>query len=154
MGKVAPENPCRSQAGLEQQVLHRDLVGTLNLHRLKKLVVLEERGVPPADFDAARWESSSFGIFAGGKSTHYRFRFDRVVAPYIRERVWHPSQRLQELKRRRVELDFTCGASLEVTAWVASWRTHVEALAPAGLREELRRLSSWMASTYGARRRG
>jgi predicted DNA-binding transcriptional regulator YafY len=119
-------------------------VGTLNLQRLKKLQVLDRRGTPPADFDPTKWESAAFGIYGGGPQTRYVLRFDPEVAPYIRERVWHPSQKLRELKGGKVELEFTCAAGYEVSSWIASWRRGVEVLEPASERAEMLELGRWL----------
>lgn len=130
--------------------LPRRAVGTLNLQRLAGLQVTERRAVPPADFDVERWESSAFGIFTGGKPTSYVLRFAADVAPYIRERIWHPSQKLRGLPDGRLELSFTCGASPDVSAWVASWRHWVEVVEPEGLRRELAALGERWLERYGA----
>jgi predicted DNA-binding transcriptional regulator YafY len=130
---------------------HRE-VGTLNLQRLRGLKVTDRRARPPRGFDPAAWESAAFGIFPGGKPTTYVLQFAAEVAPYIRERVWHPSQEVRELPRGRVELTFTCGESFEVTNWVASWRDWVEAVEPEGLRRQLRELGRWLCDAYARRR--
>ena len=122
----------------------------LNLQRLRALRVLDERGTPPADFDATAFEHAAFGIFVGGRPTDYRLRFDAVAAPYIRERIWHPTQELREIGGGGVELRFTCHASYEVGAWVQGWGEHVRVEAPASLRSELARLGRWLAETYRA----
>ena len=126
-------------------------VRTLHLHRVRDLKVLAKVGTPPEDFDPQTVENLAFGIWSGGKLTTYRLRFDAAVTPYIRERVWHPSQSLRDLGDGSLEVAFTCGASLEVTAWVASWREHVEVVEPAPLREELGELGTWLAETYGSK---
>jgi len=127
-------------------------VVTLNLHRLEKLKVTQENGTPPSTYNSAKWEASAFGIHSGGTPTTYRLRFEAWAAPYIRERVWHPTQKLRELTDSRLDLTFTCGESYEVTAWVASWREAVEALEPEGLRRELAELAKHLGEMYGSKR--
>lgn len=123
-------------------------VATLNLHRLRAVEVTEEVGEAPAGFEAEKWAESAFTLYPGEKSTTYVLRFDAVVAPYIRERTWHPSQRLRDLRGGRVELRFTCGESFEVTSWVASWREWVEVVSPVALRHQLWDLGRWLSATY------
>lgn len=122
----------------------------LNLMRLEGLTVLEETLPPPADYDSEKLEASAFGIFIGPDPVTYRLRFDAQVAPYIEERVWHPTQQLIALPDGGVELTFTCAQSYEVPAWVASWREHVEVLEPAALRDEFAGYADWLAARYRA----
>lgn len=123
-------------------------VATLNVHRVEDIDVTDQLGEVPAGFDAEKWAESAFTLHPGEKPTTYVLRFDRAVAPYIRERTWHPSQRLHELPDGSVELRFTCGESYEVTSWVASWREWVEVVKPAALRKDLAALGTWMAHAY------
>jgi predicted DNA-binding transcriptional regulator YafY len=124
---------------------------TLHLHRLRGLRVLRKKGKPPRDFDPRKLETAAFGVFASGNPTTYRLRFDPGVAPYIRERSWHPTQRLDERADGGVDLRFRCDASPEVASWVQSWGDGVEVLAPASLRRELGALGEWLSSTYRER---
>lgn len=127
----------------------RDAIVKLNLQRLRGLRVLAATGTVPEDFDATAFEHAAFGIFVGGAPTSYRLRFDEVAAPYIRERIWHPTQTLRETPDG-VELRFTCHASYEVGAWVQGWGEHVRVEAPASLRRDLARLGRWLDETYRA----
>jgi WYL domain len=65
------------------------------------------------------------------------------------ERVWHPSQKLRELRVGGVELTFTCGESFEIASWVASWREWVVAVAPTALRSELAQFGQTLVRRYG-----
>jgi predicted DNA-binding transcriptional regulator YafY len=126
----------------------------LNLQRLVALEVLEQRGTPPPDYNPEQWEASAFGIFVGKTPVRYKLRFESEAAPYIRERVWHPTQKLRELAGGVLELTFTCSESYEVAAWVASWRTAVEVLEPESLRTELTEFGKWIGTKYPAGKRG
>jgi proteasome accessory factor B len=123
-------------------------VGTLNLQRLDALTVTRRTGAPPRGFDATRYAESAFGIHPGERPVTYVLRFDAAVAPFIRERVWHPSQRLRDLRGGGVELSFRCGESYEVTSWVASWRHWVEVVRPVRLRASLAELGDWLTALY------
>lgn len=128
----------------------RAQVLALNLHRLLKLKVTEEVLSPPAGYDAARLEATAFGIFIGPAPQRFALRFDSYARPYIEEREWHPSQRLEPLADGGVHLTFECAPSYEVTNWVASWRDHVEVVEPEALRAELQRYAGWLLARYGA----
>jgi hypothetical protein len=40
-------------------------------------------------------------------------RFSAEQAPYVRERIWHPTQPIQELSDGRIELSFRAGGMFE-----------------------------------------
>lgn len=126
----------------------RDAIVTLALDRIRSLRVLDRHLVPPAHLDLERYLDSVFGIDGSGELTTYHLRFDAVVAPYIRARTWHPSQRQRRRTDGGIDLTFTCRASVEVSAWVASWREHVEVLAPEELRNELAALGALLVNRY------
>lgn len=130
------------------QFIRYGSIGTLNLQRVRRLVVLRRRADPPSDFDPTKYELAAFRVHPGEKVTTYVLRFSREAAPYIRERLWHPSQTLRDLHGGGVELTFTCGDSSEIATWVAGWQGSVTVVRPAGLRRELVRFGRWLMRTY------
>ena len=126
---------------------HRSVI-TLNLQRMQALTLLKEKGRVPKSYDAEAIEVTAFGVFTGGKTTKYRLQFNANASPFIRERIWHPSQKLRDLNDGGVELTFSCAQSPEVRAWVASWRDDVTVLEPASLRRELARLGRSLSERY------
>ena len=125
----------------------------LNLQRLRSLKVLKRHGRVPRDFDPEALENAAFGVVVGGPLTKYRLRFNRYMAPFIRERIWHPSQTLRELRDHGVELEFRCTASYEVAAFVQRWGDGVEVLAPQSLRTQMRKLGEAPIAKYRDRGR-
>ena len=121
---------------------------TFHLLRIRKIKVLAKTRRPHKDFNAAAWAESAFGVFTGGKPTTYRLAFSREAAPYIRERSWHPTETLTNTPNGGVLLEFRCGETFEVDAWVQSWGDQVEVHAPASVRRKLRALGGWLAETY------
>lgn len=140
-----------SQNGAAYLLVHhrrRDVVMTLALHRVRSLVITEQRAKPPASFDSHRYVASLFGAHGSGTALKYRLRFTADVAPFILERQWHATQRLRRRPDGGVDLVFTCQESFEVSAWVASWRGNVMVLGPTSLRKELRDLGQHLAAQY------
>jgi proteasome accessory factor B len=125
-----------------------DNVIVLNLQRLRKLEVLETKCAPPESYDPEQLESSAFGVFIGKPPVRYRIRFDAAVAPYIRERMWHATQEIRELRARGLELSFACSPSPEVEAWIASWRGSAEVMEPSELRKQMAALGADLKKKY------
>jgi len=61
------------------------------------------------------------------------------IARYIRERLWHPSQRFHELRDGRLELSLRVADTLEVRRWILGYGALAEVVEPAMLRDALRR---------------
>ena len=67
-----------------------------------------------------------------------RIRFDKFAAQLVRERVWHPSQQIQELTGGEIEFRVTLSSLHEIEPWVLSWGEHALVLAPKELITELK----------------
>ena len=70
-------------------------VRTFAVERIEKIEVRDETFEVPADFNVSEYARGAFGI-AGGKPEPVEIAFEAAVAGYIRERVWHESQSLEE----------------------------------------------------------
>ncbi len=106
-----------------------------NVGRIRKLSVLkEEPFARRRDFDAAAFVRQGFNVQMGQKPERVSLRFDASQAPYIRERVWHPSQRVEDLPRGAVRLFLETSGLMGVLRWVLQYGRHVEVEAPPSLR--------------------
>jgi len=81
---------------------------------------------------------NSFGIHSGTGKFKVVIRFDERVADYIREKKWHASQKLRELKNGTLELQMTLSSLVEVERWILMWGGAARVLEPAELRENVR----------------
>ena len=81
---------------------------------------------------------SSFGVYSGKGKHKVVIRFDARVADYIREKKWHPSQKLRGLKNGDLELQMTLSSLVEVERWILQWGGAARVLAPKELRENIR----------------
>jgi predicted DNA-binding transcriptional regulator YafY len=72
----------------------------------------------------------SFGVRSGQKEQEVVVRFSHSVADFIREKKWHGSQRLRELKNGDVELSLTLSGLVEVQRWVLSWGGNAVVIRP------------------------
>jgi predicted DNA-binding transcriptional regulator YafY len=123
----------------------RDAVRTFAVERMRTVELTRARFVVPPDFDADRYLEGAWGILHGDLVT-VRVAFARSLAPYIRERLWHPSQKLRDLPNGRVELTLTVADTLEVRRWILGFGVEAEVVAPEGLREALRKEAEQMAA--------
>jgi len=118
--------------------LERQQIRTFVLSRMKEVHPTGKRFTRPADFSITKHLGDSFGVFSdSGKPQEIHIRFDEFAARLVRERRWHPSQRIKDLADGGIELTMKLGSLPEVQRWVLSWGEHAQVLAPESLRREL-----------------
>jgi predicted DNA-binding transcriptional regulator YafY len=104
----------------------------------------------PADFRITEYLDASFRTMRGsGPPRRVRLRFTPQAARYIRERIWHPTQRLQEHKDGSLVLSMKVSHLLEVQRWVLSQGAGCVVLEPEELRRAVRRELEQMLELYG-----
>jgi proteasome accessory factor B len=81
---------------------------------------------------------NSFGVHSGYGEYKVVLRFDERVADYIREKKWHPSQKLRSLANGEVEMQMTLSSLVEVERWILQWGGGARVLAPRMLKENVR----------------
>lgn len=118
------------------------------LDRMERLESTEQGFVPDPDFSVERYLGDSLSVERGSAPVEVRILFDWHQARWIRERCWHPSQRLEEQPDGAVLLSMTVSGLGEVKRWVLGFGSHAEVLAPAELREEVKRETEEMGRRY------
>jgi predicted DNA-binding transcriptional regulator YafY len=113
-------------------------VRTFAVERIQRIEVLDSGFEVPQDFSVAEYARGAFGI-AGGKPEPVEIAFDAEMAGYIRERVWHESQSLEEEPDGSVVLRMSVAVGWELRAWVKGFLPHVKVLGPASLRTDIAR---------------
>jgi proteasome accessory factor B len=129
----------------------RDAVRIFAVERMRTLELTRGRFEVPASFDAEKYLAGAWGILRGDLVT-VRVVFARGLARYIRERVWHPGQKLRDLPDGRVEMTVHVADTLEVRRWILGFGVGAEVVAPEGLREALRAEAAAVAAGLGKQR--
>jgi proteasome accessory factor B len=93
----------------------------------------------PQKFSLEKRLQDSFGVHAGQGQFEVVIRFNAEVADYIREKKWHDSQQLKELKNGCVELRLTLSSLAEIERWILSWGGNATVLCPAQLADSVKR---------------
>lgn len=75
----------------------------------------------PPKFSIEKILRDSFGVHSGQGEYRVVIRFDAFAADYIREKRWHPSQELRELKEGGLELCLKLSSLGEIQRWVLGW---------------------------------
>ena len=102
----------------------------------------------PRHFSAEKELKGGFGVFGGSGRHDVRIHFDSFAARLIRERDWHPTQKMIEKKGGELEIRMTLSALEEIERWILSWGDHAEVLSPRPLIQSIAKRIRSMAKLY------
>jgi proteasome accessory factor B len=103
----------------------------------------------PGDAEIRELFQNSFQIWQSenGRLERIVLRFSGRAAQLVRERNWHPSQRLQELADGNLEVALTLNSLEEIVPWILSWGRQCDVVRPARLRKKVSSLAVPSART-------
>lgn len=93
----------------------------------------------PQKFSLEKRLRDSFGVHSAQGAFQVAIRFNELVADYIREKRWHDSQQLVELKNGGVELQLKLSSLEEVERWVLGWAGNAVVVKPPQLVEMVKK---------------
>ncbi len=118
------------------RVPSHDSLDSLAIDRLHAVTATDEIFTVDPRFDLKKYKAEAFGvIWEKPMTVVVRFRADQ--APYVREREWHPTQKLRTLRDGRLKLTFRAGGTFEITRWILGWGDAAEVVRPASLRHQV-----------------
>jgi predicted DNA-binding transcriptional regulator YafY len=120
---------------------------TLALERVRALTVTDEAFAVDPTFDPKKYESEAFGV-AREKPMTVVVHFRADQAPYVKERIWHPTQTFKDLPGGDTVMTFRAGGTFEIVKWILGWGDAVKVLRPEKLRREIHRIHSAAANQY------
>jgi proteasome accessory factor B len=92
----------------------------------------------PEKFSLEQRLRGSFGVHSGQGEYDVVIRFESRVADLVREKKWHESQQLRELKDGDVELHLKLSSLIEIERWVLGWGGDAKVLKPRELIDSVR----------------
>ena len=93
----------------------------------------------PQKFSLEKRLRGSFGVHSGQGEHEVIIGFNARAADYVREKIWHESQQLREVKGDGVELKIKLSSLVEIERWILSWGGDAIVLKPRELAEAVRR---------------
>ena len=124
---------------------------TFAIERIKQLATLDERFVAP-EGAADHVFSNSLGVNVG-EPCHLEVEFTPAVAPYVRERRWHQSQKIRGCADGSIVMSLEVSDDPALRSWLMGFGSGARVLAPERLARalfmELDRARSIYAERFG-----
>jgi proteasome accessory factor B len=80
--------------------------------------------------------ANSLGVNTGPPE-RVEIEFDARVAPYVRARVWHPSQQVEDARDGAISVRLNVCHDWGLRSWILSWGPFARVVSPAGLAKEI-----------------
>jgi predicted DNA-binding transcriptional regulator YafY len=130
---------------------HSELRGAMRtflLDRIQRARVLDDRFEVPPGFDPEALLDESFGIVHEGRTETVRIEFVPQAARLVKERTWHPTQKIESRPDGSVILSMETAGLDEISRWVLSFGPEAKALAPPALVEQVRQAHAEASRRY------
>ena len=108
------------------------------LSRIKKLILKDIPFKPHFEINIDEILKTSFGIYIDNKIYTVKIKFSSYESRWIKERKWHHSQKIKEIKDGSIILTMKINNIEEIKRWVLQYGKECEVLAPRKLREEIK----------------
>ena len=116
--------------------------------RIQSLEPTGKRFVRPQKFSLERRLRDSFGVLSGKETHAVKIRFNAFAAEFIREKRWHPSQKMTALPDGGMEIALKLSSLIEVQRWVLGWGGNAVVVEPRELVELIRGEAARIAAAY------
>jgi hypothetical protein len=64
-----------------------------------------------------------------------KIQFRKNQVPYVKERIWHPTQTFDDLSNGDTIMTFRAGGEFEIRRWKAGWGNSASTLGPEALEQ-------------------
>ena len=78
----------------------------------------------------------SFGVFQG-EPIHIKIWFSPDVAGYIKEKIWHESQKIEQQNDGSIIFEAEVAGTEEIKFWIMSWGASALVIEPESLRDDI-----------------
>lgn len=126
----------------------RKAVRTLRVDRIERCSPSQESFERPRDFDPEDYLGRGFGIYAEGELTTVKVEFSGPGAKAVREKEWHPSQRIAEKPGGKIVVTLQVQGIHEIARWVLYHAPYAKVVEPPELKEAVAELAVEVAKRH------
>ena len=112
-------------------------VRTFAVERIRSLTLTDHPYQMPLGFDVSAYLQDSL-IVMHGRPIAVELLFAKPTAAWVKDRLWHPSQHLTQLKGGRLRMTLRVADTRELVGWILSFGSGVRVVRPEALRKQVR----------------
>jgi predicted DNA-binding transcriptional regulator YafY len=127
----------------------RNGIRWFRVDRIRSLQILDASFIPQPSFDAKEHLEKIFQHEVGGDLHSISIWFDAATSPYIRERRWHPTQRIQEHSDGSLTLQMEVQGLNDLKRWVLGYGKGAIVQTPSELAAMVQGELQDMVNNYG-----
>jgi predicted DNA-binding transcriptional regulator YafY len=105
--------------------------------RIRSLTITDHPYQMPLGFDVEAYVQDALVVMRGEQVT-VELLFSRSAAPWVKDRLWHPSQSLTPLKGGRLKMTLAVADTPELVGWILSFGGEVQVVRPPDLMGKVR----------------
>jgi predicted DNA-binding transcriptional regulator YafY len=105
--------------------------------RIRSLVITNMPCQMPLGFDVEAYVRDALVVMRGGQQIEVELRFDRKTSAWVKDRIWHPSQKATIGKDGCLTLVLRVADTPELVGWVLSFGSGARVLYPDFLRHRI-----------------
>ncbi|MCB2183216.1 MAG: transcriptional regulator [Desulfobulbaceae bacterium] len=114
-------------------------IRTFALSRISEALLTDNFFKIAEDFDFQQTTRSRFGVQWSEKEYEVKIRFSAQAAPYVKERIWQPGQKISENVDKSIIMTCTVSHLFELKRWILSWGNMARVLEPVELADEIKK---------------
>jgi predicted DNA-binding transcriptional regulator YafY len=103
------------------------------VERIRSLAITNRPCQMPLGFDIEAYVQDALVVMRG-KPIEVELVFDAGVAAWVKDREWHPSQKLMPLRGGRLQMQLSVSDTPELVGWILSFGAGVRVASPESLR--------------------
>jgi len=111
-------------------------IRTFAMERIRECRPLDESFEMRSDFDLSDYLKNAFQLMTG-QPRKITVRISPSAAHIVRERMWHPSQQIQELLDGGVDITLRVPINYEIISWLLGFGPAAQVLQPSDLRNRI-----------------
>lgn len=115
----------------------REEVRLFAVDRIRSLTLTDHPYQMPLDFDVDAYVQDALVVMRG-KPIAVELVFNKATAAWVKDRIWHQSQRFTQLKGGRSRMTLRVADTQELVGWILSFARGVRVVNPPDLRQRVR----------------